>query len=99
MSLCAAIPNEVSDSMPIRLSTVSGLWASVVLILLNTAALLVSLQWSRVDNAAVHHTRDVQISLSNMWDRLQNAETGQRGFLLTGTVSNLDLAARIFGRK
>jgi len=84
--------------MPIRLRTIYGLWASVALIILNTAALLFSLQWSRVENADVHHTRDVQMALSQTWDLMQDAEAGHRGFLLTGSDNFLEPCKDIEGK-
>lgn len=45
---------------------------------------LLTLSRLEVDNAAVRHTFEVKTRLSRVLSLLQGAETGQRGFLLTG---------------
>ncbi|NIJ20309.1 CheY-like chemotaxis protein/signal transduction histidine kinase/CHASE3 domain sensor protein [Sphingomonas naasensis] len=52
------------------------------------------LSWSniqalRADNAKVIHSHEVIVSLDRLLSSLQDAETGQRGFLLTGNANYL----------
>lgn len=61
-----------------------------VVILLVGAVALVSVRAYRADSDAVAHTHEVQRALANVLQRLVDAETGQRGFLLTRDDRYLD---------
>ena len=61
----------------------------VVLLAIGAATVFLSLQ-SGQDSGVVAHTLDVQKKLSNLLLDVRRAETGQRGYLLTGRRAYLD---------
>jgi CheY-like chemotaxis protein/signal transduction histidine kinase/CHASE3 domain sensor protein len=71
-----------------------GLWIGVALAILffivsGTVSYL-NVQMLRRDNAAILHSHDVIAALDDLLSTVQDAETGQRGFLLTGNDRYLE---------
>ncbi len=69
---------------------------AVVILLVGLVA-LVSVRAYRVDSEAVAHTHEVQRTLAEVLQRLVDAETGQRGYLLTDDARYLDPYRRAGG--
>ncbi len=72
---------------PIRLLATYG---SALVVLALSALAYAAVQRSRASTAAVEHTNQVIILLETTLSDLRDAETGQRGFLLTGEAPYLE---------
>lgn len=87
-------PSEGRFSRAVGPATLRGrlfaLALIAVVILLVGGVALVSVRAYRADSDAVAHTHEVQRALANVLQRLVDAETGQRGFLLTRDDRYLD---------
>jgi signal transduction histidine kinase/CheY-like chemotaxis protein len=69
-----------------------SLWLAVLAVVILTALVVATFAFAeaqRQDSATVSRTLVVQMQLSNVLSLMEDAETGQRGFLLTGDQSYL----------
>jgi len=67
-----------------------GLAVGLVFFLISTAIAYSNIQSLRESDHAIRHTHNVLIAMKELLSSAQDAETGQRGFLLTGTTAYLD---------
>jgi CHASE3 domain sensor protein/putative methionine-R-sulfoxide reductase with GAF domain len=74
--------------------TLAALAVAVVAIVVITGLSDRSLQERATGAAAVNHANEVRHHLNLFWSDLQDLETSQRGFLLTGNESHLELYNR-----
>ncbi|NML08008.1 response regulator [Sphingomonas sp. G-3-2-10] len=74
----------------IGLGTVLGTAAALVFFLITGALAYSNIQTLRGDTAKVVHTHEVITELGNLLSAVQDAETGQRGYLLTGNARYLE---------
>ena len=70
--------------------TAAGMAVGLLFFLLTGAASYITISTIRDDNAKIIHTHDVISALDDLQSALQNAETGQRGFVLTGNDRYLE---------
>lgn len=76
-------------SHPVRIGTVVGLIALCVVMLVNALLRYRATQQLLDANRQIEHTLAVEAQLENIGALLRDAETGQRGYLLTGQESYL----------
>ena len=75
--------------------TRSGLWtafgvaAALLFFLISGAISFSNVQVLKTDNEKIAHSHDVIVALDALFSTMQDAETGQRGFLLTGNEKYL----------
>jgi len=74
----------------IGLGTALGVAAAVAFFLISGGLSYSNIQSLRADTAKVVQTHDVIIELGNLLSAVQDAETGQRGYLLTGNDRYLE---------
>ena len=67
-----------------------GFGISLLLLLASSTASYVSIRKQIHNSAMVDHSRRVMSRVNKILQDLQNAETGQRGYLLTGMEKFLD---------
>ncbi len=67
-----------------------GLVAALVFFLISGAVAYLNLQILREGNRSVTHSHDVIVALDRLLSNAQDAETGQRGFLLTNDEKYLE---------
>ncbi|RYD68569.1 MAG: histidine kinase, partial [Sphingomonadales bacterium] len=67
-----------------QFGTAFGVAAAILFFLITGTLAYSNIQGLRQDSAKVVHTHEVITSLGNLLSAVQDAETGQRGFLLTG---------------
>lgn len=67
-----------------------GFGLSILLLIISSALSYISINRLLDSAAAVRHTIDVRNTLENVVSSLKDAETGQRGFLLTGREEYLE---------
>ncbi|WP_240953908.1 response regulator [Sphingomonas sp. G-3-2-10] len=72
------------------MGTVLGTAAALVFFLITGALAYSNIQTLRGDTAKVVHTHEVITELGNLLSAVQDAETGQRGYLLTGNARYLE---------
>jgi CheY-like chemotaxis protein len=86
--------NRVLPSSGMRsgaeVGTVFGLAAVLAFFLLSGAVAYLNIQTLRQNNQKVLHSHEVIIALDGLLSTAQDAETGQRGFLLTGNDKYLE---------
>ncbi|MBU2093267.1 MAG: response regulator [Alphaproteobacteria bacterium] len=85
-----------------ELWTTLGLAAVLTFFLISGAIAYLNIQALRANDQNIRHTHEVIIALNEMLSTTQDAETGQRGYLLTGNEGYLapyeDAVARLGGR-
>ena len=95
--------NMIAGALPfsrtrIGLGTALGVAGALIFFLITGAFAYSNMLALRADTAKVVHTHEVITELGNLLSAIQDAETGQRGFLLTGNNRYLepyqDAAAR-----
>ena len=72
------------------LGSILGIAAALLFFVVTGVLAYANIQQLRADTARVVHTHEVITELSNLLSAVQDAETGQRGFLLTGNDRYLD---------
>ena len=72
------------------LRTMLGVAAATLFFLASAMLAYLNIQALRADTDKVVHTHEVITQLSNLLSALQDAETGQRGYLITGNDRYLD---------
>jgi CheY-like chemotaxis protein/signal transduction histidine kinase len=88
------MPQDKSRSASIAVSR-SGLWtalgvaAALLFFLISGAVSFSNVQVLKTDNDKIAHSHDVIVALDALFSTMQDAETGQRGFLLTGNEKYL----------
>lgn len=70
--------------------TAVGLVATLLFFLVSGLVAYFNIQVIRENNAKIRHTHSVLIALDELLSTTQDAETGQRGYLLTGDVRYLE---------
>jgi CheY-like chemotaxis protein/CHASE3 domain sensor protein len=70
--------------------SVLGLSLGLAFFLLSGALAYMNIQSLRKNNDDIRHTHSVLIALDELLSTVQDAETGQRGYLLTGTEAYLE---------
>ena len=70
-------------------SAALGLAAVLAFFLISGAVAIMNIQSLRENNERVRHTHDVIVAINDLFSTAQDAETGQRGYLLTGNPSYL----------
>lgn len=70
--------------------TAVGLAAVVAFFLVSGLVAYLNIQTLRVDNQRIYHSHDVLAALDEVVSTMQDAETGQRGYLLTGNERYLE---------
>ncbi|WP_156437610.1 MULTISPECIES: CHASE3 domain-containing protein, partial [unclassified Sphingomonas] len=70
--------------------TLAGVCAALLFFLITGALSYTNVRELRADTARVVHTHKVMTEFGNLLSAVQDAETGQRGFLLTGDERYLD---------
>ena len=81
--------SRARSAMQMRQWVLAGYGVAVVAIALLGWALYGSSRKAAASEAAVNHTREVQVAIADFSERLAYAEANQRGFLLTGDPSYL----------
>ena len=89
------MPTTVSRVTPlsrakIGIGTALGVGGALIFFLVTGALAYSNMLTLRADTAKVVHTHEVITELGNLLSAVQDAETGQRGFLLTGNNRYLD---------
>ena len=74
---------------PVGIGTAFGIAAALLFFALSGTLAYSNIQGLRADTARVVHTHEVITELSTMLAAIQDAETGQRGYLLTGVARYL----------
>ena len=72
-----------------RLWTALGVIAALLFFLISGAVSFSNVQILKSDSAKIAHTHDVIVALDTLLSTMLDAETGQRGFLLTGNEQYL----------
>ena len=67
-----------------------GFGFSLIILILSSALSYISINQLLESQRAVEHTAEVENDLNNLISRMKDAETGQRGFLLTGNTEFLE---------
>src|ERR1700759_483589 len=67
-----------------------GVRAPLIFFIASGAIAFINIQLVRDNNQKVQHSHEVITSLDQLLSLIQDAETGQRGFLLTGNERYLD---------
>ncbi|HUO20989.1 MAG TPA: response regulator [Caulobacteraceae bacterium] len=70
--------------------TALGVVAAVVFFLISGAVSFVDVQTLQADNDRIVHSHDVMAAINALLSSIQDAETGQRGYLLTGNEKYLE---------
>jgi CheY-like chemotaxis protein len=70
--------------------SIAGLIIGIAFFLLSGASSYMNIQNMRGSEGAIRHTHSVLITLNELLSATQDAETGQRGFLLTGNSRYLE---------
>lgn len=73
-----------------RLWSIAGLSLGLFFFLVSGLTAYQNIQALQTSNEAIRHTHTVLIALDDLLSTTQDAETGQRGYLLTGAASYLD---------
>ena len=81
--------NDLSHSGKSDLYITIGLIATVIFFTATGVVTYNNIQTIRTNNASVVHTHEVITNLDNLTSALKDAETGQRGYLLTGQEAYL----------
>jgi len=74
----------------LRKRSIVALIAALGLLLAVIAANFFLIDRQRQDQESVQHSLKVELGLARIFSMLQDAETGQRGYLLTGSEAYLD---------
>ncbi|SEJ03217.1 Signal transduction histidine kinase [Sphingobium sp. AP50] len=73
-----------------RIWSIAGLSLGLLFFLISGLTAYRNIETLRASNESIRHTHMVLIALDDLLSATQDAETGQRGFLLTGADSYLD---------
>lgn len=73
-----------------RIWSIAGLSLGLLFFLISGASAYLNTEKLRASNESIRHTHMVLIALDDLLSATQDAETGQRGYLLTGADSYLD---------
>ena len=71
-----------------------GLAAAIIFFMATGAVAYLNFRTLKADSALVVHSGDTLTALEDVLSTVKDAETGQRGYLLTGNESYLDPIAR-----
>src|ERR1700744_1892907 len=86
----AAGANQFARKSGLDPTVATGLVGVLIFFILSGAIAYYNLQTVREDNQKIIHSHEVITALDSLLSDAQDAETGQRGYLLTGDVKYLD---------
>jgi len=84
------MPNTSARTLGLDPVVAFSLAGAIAFFLISGAVAYLNLQSLRTNNERVVHSHDVIVSLDELLSRVQDAETGQRGFLLTNNGRYLE---------
>ncbi|RYG76000.1 MAG: hypothetical protein EON59_17665, partial [Alphaproteobacteria bacterium] len=81
-----SVPNSAASALRSRIEIWAGVGLATVLAFFVISGLIAysNIEQLRSNNARVIHTHSVLVGADELLSTVQDAETGQRGFLLTG---------------
>lgn len=82
-------PGKTTGSSRFELWSVAGLAVVLVFFVLSGALAMMNIKTLRENNDRIRHSHTVIVALNDLLSTAQDAETGQRGYLLTGDARYL----------